>query len=134
MGFYKTFKKSSVALISVTALLGLSACGGSSNSNDDTSGDDQEISIDAGEDTSNAESGQYPDEIRTTFLDSCVQSAGGSELSDADFAMVEDLCGCVLESLEAELSYDEFVEAEQDILAGTASGIDLEAIATLCMQ
>lgn len=45
----------------------------------------------------------------------------------------EDYCQCFLESLEASVSIDEFIEAEQAMMRGEATNINLEALAAECI-
>jgi hypothetical protein len=124
MSSFRITKKSLAIAFSVVSLLTFNACGGSSNS-DGESSSDQESSV-AGD--------EYPEEVRSAYLESCVSSATDASLTDEEVAMIEDLCGCTLEVIEDEISYAEFVEAEEDILSGNASGIDLEAIAASCVE
>lgn len=51
-------------------------------------------------------------------------------LPEADFI---DLCECTLEEIEDRYSLADFLEAEQAMVSGTASGIDLEEIAKSCL-
>jgi len=44
-----------------------------------------------------------------------------------------DYCSCLLNELESELSATEFEEAEQAMLRGEESGVDLEAFALRCI-
>lgn len=111
-------------MVSVAAVLALSSCGGSSNSDGESSSKQD----------SSAESEGYPSEVRDQFMSSCLTSAGADTASEEEVDMIEDLCGCVLDAIEAEVTLEEFIEAEADILEGNASDIDLDAIADSCMQ
>lgn len=72
-------------------------------------------------DTTDSSGGdQYPDEVRTNFLDSCNQSSGGNT----------EACTCALESIEAKFSLEEFVALEQSMNNGT----DVPAEITAAIQ
>lgn len=120
----KSVKKLSVVVLAAVALLGLGGCSGSSSSDDESSPKQD----------SSSESEGYPSEVRDQFMSSCLTSAGADTASEEEVDMIEDLCGCVLDAIEAEVTLDEFIEAESDILEGNASDIDLEAIAATCME
>lgn len=66
----------------------------------------------------------YPAEVRDNFIQSCV-AAGGTE----------DTCGVCFEAVEAEFTFDEFVELDAQIGAGTAdeeTTAKLESIIASC--
>lgn len=75
--------------------------------------------------------GAYPAEVRTNFLDSCVLNSGAS--TDAEMSQAQDICECTLGKIEKEFSLSEFNEAEQALMAGRASGIDMTSIVQSCM-
>ncbi|GAA1851649.1 hypothetical protein ACFQZV_06315 [Microbacterium koreense] len=69
-------------------------------------------------------SNAYPAEVRDNFIESCV-AAGGTE----------DTCGVCFEAVEAEFTFDEFVELDAQIGAGTAdeeTTARLESIIASC--
>ena len=45
----------------------------------------------------------------------------------------EDFCQCALEILEASMSVDDFLEAEQAMMRGEASNIDMVKLAAECV-
>ena len=45
----------------------------------------------------------------------------------------EDYCQCLLESLEASMSIDEFLEAEQAMMRGEATDLNLAELAAECI-
>jgi hypothetical protein len=84
-------------------------------------------SSDSGSNSGSSE--RYPSEIRYNFISSCELTAGESmTVSEA-----ENYCQCVLESFEASMSVDEYIEAEQAMMRGEASNINLEELAAECV-
>jgi hypothetical protein len=45
----------------------------------------------------------------------------------------EDYCQCVLENLEASMSLEEMLEAEQAMMAGENSNLNIETLAAACV-
>ena len=72
---------------------------------------------------------RYPSGVRTNYLDSCELSAG----ENMTVSEAENFCLCTLESLEASMSVDEFLEAEQAMMRGEASNIDMMEVAAECI-
>lgn len=71
----------------------------------------------------------YPPEYRDNFLSSC-------ELNAESYMAVgeaEDYCQCVLENLEASMSLEEMLEAEQAMMAGENSNLNIETLAAACV-
>jgi hypothetical protein len=84
-------------------------------------------SSDSGSNSGSSE--RYPSEVRVNFISNC-------ELTSGTYMTVsesEDYCQCLLESLEASVSIDEFIEAEQAMMSGEASNINLEELAAECI-
>ncbi len=76
------------------------------------------------------ESDAYPSEVRYNFLRTCVSNAalsGGGEEADYD-----DVCGCLFNEIEARFTFEEFTAAEEAMIAGDGSGIDMEEIGKSC--
>lgn len=71
----------------------------------------------------------YPSDVRQNFLSSCEASAS----ANVSFDQAEQLCECLLGKIEAKYTIEQFIEAEQNIFAGRASGIDLESLAASCL-
>ena len=72
---------------------------------------------------------RYPSEVRTNFLHSCELGAG----TNMTVSEAEDFCQCALEILEASMSVDDFLEAEQAMMRGEASNIDMVKLAAECV-
>ena len=70
----------------------------------------------------------WPSESRENFLSSCEITAE----TNMTISAAGDYCQCALKNLERSMSIDEFIEAEQAMMAGEASNIDLEGIAAAC--
>ena len=84
-------------------------------------------SSDSGSNSGSSE--RYPSEVRVNFISNC-------ELTSGTYMTVsesEDYCQCLLESLEASVSIDEFIEAEQAMMRGEATNINLEEFAAECI-
>ena len=84
-------------------------------------------SSDSGSNSGSSE--RYPSEVRVNFISNC-------ELTSGTYMTVsesEDYCQCLLESLEASVSIDEFIEAEQAMMRGEATNINLEELAAECI-
>lgn len=102
--------KKGVAFLSAIFLL--AGCGGSSTGNGSSSRD-------------------YPTEVQENYLVSCANNASlASGLPESEFV---DLCECTLEEIQDRYSLSEFLEAEQAVISGEASGIDMESIAKSCL-
>lgn len=82
-----------------------------------------------GSDDSVASSGDWPEEVRSNFLTSCIASAEASGLTEG----ARDYCECTLARLQDSLTAEEFAAAESAIARGEASGIDLEELAASCL-
>lgn len=90
-----------------TLLVGASACGGSGSDN----------------------SAPWPSELKDNFMTGCLTGAEmGMSSKDAS-----DYCSCLLDELEDDFSATEFEQAEQEMLRGEESGVDLEAFALRCI-
>jgi len=99
------------AVLTVTVIaLGAQGCGG-------------------GSDDGAASSGDWPEEVRSNFLTSCIASAEASGLTEG----ARDYCECMLGRLQDSLTAEEFAAAESAITRGEASGLDLEELATSCL-
>ena len=95
--------------------LALAGCGGSS-------GDDGDASPDIA---------SWPEEIRDNFSAACVV---GAEASGADSGEAEDYCACVLSELESRYTAEEFAEAEQKMLNGEATDLDMLELGEICLS
>jgi len=71
---------------------------------------------------------RYPSEVRANIISNCELTAG----TYVTVSEAEDYCQCVVEILEASMSIDEFIEAEQAMMRGEASNLDLEGLASRC--
>jgi len=110
----RNFLKLSMA---VTLVAFSAGCGSSSSSTEKVDDDTESVA--------------YPSDVRDNFLASCVANAalsGGGE--EADY---EDVCGCLLDEIEARFTVEEFAAAETAMAAGEASGIDMEELGKLCV-
>ena len=88
-------------------LIGASACGGSGSDN----------------------SAPWPSELKDNFMTGCLMGAPtGMSSSEAN-----DYCSCLLDELEGEFSATEFQEAEQEMLRGEESALDLDSFASRCI-
>ena len=88
-------------------LIGASACGGSGSDN----------------------SAPWPTELKDNFMTGCLMGAPtGMSSSEAN-----DYCSCFLDELQGELSAAEFEQAEQEMLRGEESGIDILSFASRCI-
>ena len=84
-------------------------------------------SSDSGSNSGSSE--RYPSEVRVNFISNCELTSGTSMTVSES----EDYCQCLLESLEASVSIDEFIEAEQAMMRGEATNINLEEFAAECI-
>lgn len=84
-------------------------------------------SSDSGSNSGSSE--RYPSEVRVNFISNCELTSGTSMTVSES----EDYCQCLLESLEASVSIDEFIEAEQAMMRGEATNINLEELAAECI-
>ena len=80
-------------------------------------------------DSNSGSSERYPSEVRVNFISNCELTSGTSMTVSES----EDYCQCLLESLEASVSIDEFIEAEQAMMRGEATNINLEELAAECI-
>ena len=86
-------------------------------------------SSDSDSDSNSGSSERYPSEVRVNFISNC-------ELTSGTYMTVsesEDYCQCLLESLEASMSIDEFLEAEQAMMRGEATDLNLVELAAECI-
>ena len=86
-------------------------------------------SSDSDSDSNSGSSERYPSEVRVNFISNCELTSGTSMTVSES----EDYCQCLLESLEASVSIDEFIEAEQAMMRGEATNINLEELAAECI-
>ena len=56
-----------------------------------------------------------------------------AEMAGASSSFSSSYCKCVLDKLEGTMTADEFVEAEQKMMRGQDSGVDLESLAAQCV-
>ena len=71
----------------------------------------------------------WPTDVKDSFMTGCLATSEMS-MSSED---ANSYCSCILDDLESELSVTEFEEAEQKMLNGEESGVDLEAFALRCL-
>ena len=83
-------------------------------------------SSDSGSNSGSSE--RYPSEVRANIISNCELTAG----QYVTVSEAEDYCQCVVEILEASMSIDEFIEAEQAMMRGEASNLNLEELAAEC--
>ena len=57
---------------------------------------------------------EYNDGIKRTFMDACVEGAGGIDVA-------EEICGCTYDSLVEDVPFNEFKEIDRAMSAGTAT-------------
>lgn len=101
-----TRKKSmSRALLAGALLIGAGACGGSETS------------------------APWPSDVKDNFMTGCLTTSEMSMSSDE----ANNYCSCILDELESELSVTEFEEAEQKLLRGEESEVNLEDFALRCL-
>ena len=81
-------------------------------------------------DSNSGSSERYPSEVRANIISNCELTAG----TYVTVSEAEDYCQCVVEILEASMSVDDFLEAEQAMMRGEASNLNLEEIAAECTQ
>lgn len=72
----------------------------------------------------------WPIEVKENFLTSCEMNA---EMAGASSSFSSSYCKCVLQKLEGTMTADEFAEAEQRMMKGQDTGIDLESLAAECV-
>ena len=72
----------------------------------------------------------WPSDVKDNFMTSCEVNA---EMAGASSSFSSSYCKCVLEKLEGTMTADEFVEAEQKMMRGQDSGVDLESLAAQCV-
>ena len=74
----------------------------------------------------------FPALVKENFMASCKSNAAAtSGLPEENF---QEICGCVLGELESRYSLADFLTAEQDILAGRPSDLDIDALAIQCLE
>ena len=86
-------------------------------------------SSDSDSDSNSGSSERYPSEVRVNFISNCELTSGTSMTVSES----EDYCQCLLESLEASMSIDEFLEAEQAMMRGEATDLNLAELAAECI-
>ena len=86
-------------------------------------------SSDSDSDSNRGSSERYPSEVRANIISNCELTAG----TYVTVSEAEDYCQCVVEILEASMSVDDFLEAEQAMMRGEASNLNLEEIAAECI-
>ena len=86
-------------------------------------------SSDSDSDSNSGSSERYPSEVRVNFISNCELTSGTSMTVSES----EDYCQCLLESLEASMSIDEFLEAEQAMMRGEATDLNLVELAAECI-
>ena len=96
----------------VPAALLLSACGGGST--DATAARDDTP-------TPTAEAVRFSEQVRTNFLDSCIENAKETAGGSASDEVLTQTCACILGRVEQEYTESEFAEFEKRLLGGTAS-------------
>lgn len=101
--------------VCVVLALALAGCGGSSSDDGDAS----------------PNVASWPEEIRDNFSAACVV---GAEASGADSGEAEDYCACVLSELESRYTAEEFAEAEQKMLNGEATDLDMLELGEICLS
>ena len=99
------------ALLLLTCLA-LSGCGGG----DETARDDDA----AAAPVSPAAGAAYSQEVRTNFLDSCLENATNTADGAATEAQLMQTCECILGKVEQEYSESEFADFEKRLLGGDA--------------
>ena len=110
-------------------VMGVAGCGGGSTS-DAGAGEASETSAVSETSAAVGAGVEFPAEVRQNFLSNCTASAAAT--SGGDEAAFEDLCLCVLEQIESDMTFDEFAEAEQAMVAGEDSGLDMQALVGQC--
>jgi hypothetical protein len=106
----------------------LSACGG-----------DTTEPAPANEETTpaTAQAARFPEQVRGTFLDSCVENATQTAGGSASEQVLQQTCECILGRVEKEYTQTEFAAFEQRLLGGTASAEEsgrLTAWSTACAE
>lgn len=72
----------------------------------------------------------WPEEIRANFSEACV---AGAEESGADSGEAQSYCSCVLSELQRRYSAADFAEAEQKMLNGEATDLDMVELGESCL-
>ena len=73
----------------------------------------------------------FPELVKENFMASCkTNAAATSGLPEETF---QEICACVLGQLENRFSLADFLAAEQDLLAGRPSYLDIDALAAECL-
>jgi hypothetical protein len=73
----------------------------------------------------------FPELVKKNFMASCkTNAAATSGLPEENF---QEICACVLGQLENRFSLADFLTAEQDLLAGRPSDLDINALAAECL-
>ncbi len=73
----------------------------------------------------------YPEEIKTSFVDNCTQS-GLSQ--GATIEQIEPICTCLINGIETEYTYQEFQAIEKQLQAGEQPPTKLVEIMSNCVQ
>lgn len=97
------------APLALLMALALAGCSGSSDSADAPA-----------RDTVASPTG-YPQDVRTNFLDSCLENATNTSKGAATREQLMQTCACILDEVEQEYSQAEFADFEKRLLGGTAS-------------
>ncbi len=63
----------------------------------------------------------YAEDVRTNFLDSCVENATNTSRGAATQEQLSQTCTCILGKVEQEYSQAEFADFEKRLVAGDAS-------------
>ena len=121
-------RRRSAVLGAVVVMLMATSCGGGSS--DAGNGDGASATAAAASGGAGA-GAAYPAEVRSNFLNSCTSSAASA--SGDDPAAFEDLCLCVLEAIEADMTLEQFTAAEQAMMSGEASKIDMRTLIQGCV-
>ena len=86
-------------------------------------------SSDSDSDSNSGSSERYPSEVRANIISNCELTAG----TYVTVSEAEDYCQCVVEILEASMSVDDFLEAEQAMMRGEATDLTLAELAAECI-
>ncbi len=73
----------------------------------------------------------WPAVNRRAYTDSCVLNA---EAAGAGADLAQDYCSCTLTEFERRYSFTEFAEAEQKMLRGEETGIDMQGVIDSCVS
>jgi hypothetical protein len=73
----------------------------------------------------------YPEEARSSFLESCEASA---VQAGATPEQAGDYCACTLDEIEVLYTFDEFAQVDQDIREGQEPPAEFDAIVDTCVN